>query len=971
MNTQADLTAKKPIEWWNKRLSFSFSESFFAIGKAAAFGAACNWSGTASNLIDALNNVSDQDKASAAAWLLIYRALEKTLLGLVNDYKDFFNDNCSEDELKRLAKYLEEELNVIEIELDFTFFNHPQKLPLFEQLKAPLYFWLCELGLKEHEANAFNERLRIHFILALHKCWLEKPSDYACIEEKLNSPFVKATQVEREWMQYHAWLQEQVNQRMFSEAFSLQQVYVRLRAFYLRKIDESYSNEDIEPKNADVLENTPGLEHSRDKYEKVVVDLHQELIDWTKNFDPDDSIRVISGGPGSGKSSFAKMFAAQVVTEAVNVAVLFVPLHHFAIDDDLSDAIERFVKYDLYLNHSPFDTKTGKDRLLLIFDGLDELSIHGKASIEAAEQFVGEVIAKLDRFNAQGLKRQALITGRDLSIQTNAHRLRGKKQIFHTLPYFMEEGDRTNYIDEKGLLAEDQRNLWWKNYGIAKNKPVHSMPDILSSVQLTPITREPLLNYLVALSYERERINFDEETTLNEIYSDLLRSVYERQWEGVRGRQHTSIETLEYEKFERVLEEIALTVWHGNGRTASEKDIFDKLESSNLKKYLKVFQESAMKGVSRLLTAFYFRQSDNNLSENKTFEFTHKSFGEYLIAKRLFRSIKHLHYNLTENEQDPDNGFNEIEALKRWAKITGPTAIDFHILNFLCIEVHNETPEALTELQKTFGKLLGLAVRKGMPMHELGNLDFRLMQTWSRNAEEMLLVVHSACALKTKKILKIDWQGMFSEWLLRIIGNESVFLPATKRYLQYLNLEYENFAFYNFTDANLTGSNLRNTNLYRANLHSANLDSVDFTDTNLKGAVLTRSKLRKAKIINADLKGAQFGIDFQDCGASLYRRTRIQRRGLRDILEDAILDGSDLEGAFLRGVRFAGTSLNGTNLKHTRLISDSVATDKFNEHTVFPEGIDRDECLEAHRAYILRSHERELYPEINTDHEDD
>jgi replication-associated recombination protein RarA len=43
---------------------------------------------------------------------------------------------------------------------------------------------------------------------------------------------------------------------------------------------------------------------------RVVVDLQAELEAWLRKADKDDAIRVICGGPGCGKSSFAKIFAA-------------------------------------------------------------------------------------------------------------------------------------------------------------------------------------------------------------------------------------------------------------------------------------------------------------------------------------------------------------------------------------------------------------------------------------------------------------------------------------------------------------------------------------------------------------------------------------------------------------------------------------------------------------------------------------
>ncbi|WP_392530247.1 hypothetical protein [Nostoc sp. C117] len=93
--------------------------------------------------------------------------------------------------------------------------------------------------------------------------------------------------------------------------------------------------------------------------------------------DRNDAIRVISGGLGSGKSSFTKIFAANQA-EKGKIPVLFIPLHHFEPSDDLVEAVGKFVRDDGFLRHNPLDKDKADSRLLIIFDGLDELAIQGK-----------------------------------------------------------------------------------------------------------------------------------------------------------------------------------------------------------------------------------------------------------------------------------------------------------------------------------------------------------------------------------------------------------------------------------------------------------------------------------------------------------------------------------------------------------------------------------------------------------------
>jgi hypothetical protein len=78
----------------------------------------------------------------------------------------------------------------------------------------------------------------------------------------------------------------------------------------------------------------------------------------------------------------------------------------------------------------------------------------------------------------------------------------------HVIPYFVSEADRHTFVDTEGRLSEDQRHQWWQNYAAAKGKAYDGLLEPLKIKQVIPITREPLLNYLVALSYERQHIAF-------------------------------------------------------------------------------------------------------------------------------------------------------------------------------------------------------------------------------------------------------------------------------------------------------------------------------------------------------------------------------------------------------------------------------------------------------------------------------
>ncbi len=229
------------------------------------------------------------------------------------------------------------------------------------------------------------------------------------------------------------------------------------------------------------------------------------------------------------------------------------------------------------------------------------------------------------------------------------------------------------------------------------------MPTELAQANLQDITAQPLLNYLVALSYMRGTVQISETSNLNEIYADLLGAVYERGWasdqhpelQGTRtvykrgwaDNQHPALQGIEESHFVRILEEVALAAWHGDGRTTTVKAIEAHCDNSGLKGLLAAFQEGTKAGVTRLLMAFYFRQSGSLSSGEKTFEFTHKSFGEYLTARRIVNGIDRIHTELERRRETFDGGWDERQALAYWAALCGPSAMDEYLFSFLCNEV--------------------------------------------------------------------------------------------------------------------------------------------------------------------------------------------------------------------------------------------------------------------------------------------
>jgi uncharacterized protein YjbI with pentapeptide repeats len=456
---------------------------------------------------------------------------------------------------------------------------------------------------------------------------------------------------------------------------------------------------------------------------------------------------------------------------------------------------------------------------------------------------------------------------------------------------------------------------------------------------LAEITAQPLLNFLLALSFTRGKIDFSQDVNLNLIYADLVAAVYERGYE--KRRPHTSIRHMSLEQFARVLEEIGLAAWHGDGRTTTVREIEEHCQASGVGKLLDIFQEGARAGITRLLAAFFFRQYGARASGDPTFVFTHKSFGEYLTARRVIRGVEKAVRELRRRADDPDEGWDEKEALKQWVQLCGPTAISDYLSGFIANEIGLRRVADVSLWQKEVNRLFNFMLRHGMPMELTQITPFKQAMFQSRNAEEALLVVLNICARSTQLISNIEVPDptAFGTWFKRIQGQRQGAQPAlAARSLSYLDLngiivlcadlhgsqlqqsklcraiaELAVFAFADLSETNLEGANLFSADFRYANLKGADLKAANLEGAHLEGAHLETASLQRAYLRGANLQGAHLE------GANLETAS-LQRANLRGAnLEGANLEGAHLEGANLEGANLRGANLRGANLEGANL----------------------------------------------------
>ena len=887
-------TAKKPLAFWNKPLKVELPGLFKVLAAAVATGFAFDWVKASAKAVEALTFVGFEKDPASLAWVLVRRSMTRAIYDLVAEACDLLGRQADPVQAALLDR-LDRALDEAEFRLDEKLFDRPTALEIVDRLRAPLTEWLQAHGLNESQAKSMAARLPTYFTYALYEDWRKNPAIHAPIKEALANPFTRAEERDQLWNAYSAWLQRQVDERMFEEPFGLSQVYVPLRACFERpKRDASERQEYVRAKLA------------HEEVEWVAVDLAGAIDAWREAADPHDAIRFISGGPGSGKSSFARMYAARLAGEGER-RVLFIPLHQFDLKADLAEAVDAFCRDREMIPEKILDAKTGEPRLLVLFDGLDELSKQGKLGAEIANDFLRQVEKKVESLNdnvPQGGKARLLVLlgGRPLAVQAHQNDFRKPGQILHALPYHLSDEEQEEYVDVSGLLAEDQRQVWWQRYGQAAGRDHPGMPEVFNRRDLDEITAQPLLNYLVALSYERKKLDFSREINLNRIYADLLEAVHEGTYQR---RQNLAIKGMELRDFERLLEEIGLATWHGDGRTTTVAAIQEHCQNAGVDRLLKVFEEEARAGVTRLLVAFFFHQHGQKQDGEKTFEFTHKTFGEYLTARRIIGAVIRMEEELATKERTLDRGWDERAALAHWVEVCGPSPLDLDLVRFLHAEVALRDAETAARWQAMFCKLIRSGIKLGLPVERPTlRLNYFEESKQAANAEEALLVFLNGCARHTGQVSRVEWPETekVGAWLSWIQSRRIFFYEKPSILEIYIGL-----------------INFRNCRLHSINFRGANLTGADLTNANLTNAVLTNAVLTNADLTNADLIYANL------TGANLTNANLTYAYPTYANLTRANLTNANLTGANLIYANLANANLTYANLTNADLTYANLA----------------------------------------------
>ncbi|MEP3786064.1 hypothetical protein [Ascidiaceihabitans sp.] len=642
------------------------------------------------------------------------------------------------------------------------------------------------------------------------------------------------------------------------ETVSLSEVYLHLRCFWHRRqIDED----------------------GKISITSHVDDLHKTAKDWLLH--GEDGLRVIGGGPGSGKSSFARAFAHQILQDNSH-RVIFVELQHLTFNADLFQALGTYVQYR---NTGVGDGSAGfyenplswaaddQTPVLLVFDGLDELSAQDTEARTLAKNFVDSVSSLLSMQRSSGRDIKAMILGRSSACQA-ALSSSDQGKLLHVAPiktladadfkldvtdHSPDHGpegrkDITWHVDDPQNLSElDQRPDYWRRWQKAKGLPAEDVPDSVTHEDMAELNVEPLLLHLLLISDFATTRWREAANNRNYVYEDILTKIYDRN----ATKPPMNKTDLSCDDFFRLMECLSLSAWRGGGRTGDEKSFGKLRKAYRVGKNWRRVIDLPIAHLENIALHIHTRLD----SERVGFSFIHKSFGEYLAGRAVFRTALYLVDRLSGDDEPAD-------AASKWAELFSFAPLTRPILRFLTDEARRfEHPDEMRGTVDALTEVFNHTLRNGFPIDVMSTPDvrYRDLEDRQRNAESTLVstlsVLAQAIPLPKGQTRVTNAQRVVPDWgrphfaaslFERIQPNGHLANPLSCARFDFSNTDMLGMIFH---DIKFDGCTFESASLNRAFMFECSLIGSNFRNSKNTGSLLFDCDYSEAVFEGGELSG--------------------------------------------------------------------------------------------------------------------
>ena len=759
---------------------------------------------------------------------------------------------------------------------------------------------LVQLGAKPEQANQIAEAVAKNTNRHMRTAIADAAPSIQRIAEWYRTG---GDQVFEKYLSIDSYLEEAIapcpHQPVFAERFTFNDIYVPLKAQALTSAGE-----------ADGTQESFVLEAWAQRF----------LNDSTKS----GQVMFVQGGPGRGKSVFCRMFADWVRRhEHPRWTPILIRLRDVVLlSNDFEETLAKAIDRDFAKTDSGWLTDRNVN-FLFILDGFDELLLEGRTS-SGLDRFLVQV----ERFQEQCARNseknhRVLITGRTLSLHAIERSLPNNLERVEILP--MDDDLQSQWFIKWGRLIGRNPNYL---KGILKDP---RLPD-----RLQELAREPLLLYLLGAMHRDGALRLEMFDGAEGAKAKVL--IYETALDWVLTQQrpdwlNRDIAELDTDSLRRILMEAGLCVVQSGMEFARISAIEQRLQQdSAAKQFLEAAQKKLATDETPLrnaLAAFYMqsgRQGEGSI------EFVHKSFGEFLCAERIVKSL----IDWCQPGRNREYDIQDAEFCWQVYDLLGCHVLTPEIVEYVTALLTKHEDTHLDLLHKRLydfywrwsdGEFID-APPENLPQQKMRLLreqmpdrDKRLGQRQvdihtGLNAMILLLELHR---------YGLSWAQKPTEKSVKTLKSLYPFHPCARlnprefdrdRLLKLVGISHciSCSAFKDLVGNFLYSSDLRRTALQHIDLSVANLSNADLSDAHLYGAFLLETNLCKANLEGANLIRAEFHaanlnnanlsntyLYDSDCSSADFRGANLQKTNL----SGANFDASDFSGADFSGAEFS------------------------------------------------------------------
>lgn len=896
---------------------------------SAAVHSLCPPSAVFSNLLKSLQQKVPHRDVNICTAFALQHAYLSALQTVLEQETPLFEARCdldapvvTEEGLRELTRQIEQ-LWIWKIEpLQLKFPDLPQEPLIKMGFETVTELWLkmrvFRHDIQAYEASNFARRISYQFYPQL----LQVVATYRDFYAPLAEHFQTAGYWESpEIGLYKASLLQLPAQPVLTETFALRDIYVDVNATHITQLNYrlrygASEAEAVEP------------------YEKgTPVPLMQAIL---HQLEDREHVVCIQAESGAGKTVFCRMLAARVAANYPEWLPILVDLRdeRFTIHRPLEEAVRAYLQPLFDLTPDLLQTR----RVLFILDGFDECTAVSDPG-ETLKQFFGNLSAFQTRCaQDHRWRHKIIITGRPIKIQ----------EIEPALP---ENFLRLNVEPMEHLQVIAWLSNWEKLFGphttnnfttLLENANVFQ-EDLNLPHPLQQVTGDPLCLYLLATMHRHgvlTQAEISETTTLTSLYHRVISWVcgaIGTHPDHQRSQRILSRQGLSPLEIRQVLQEIAFCIWH-EGQSWVPMTHLTTYLSSAVPQEAKKLLNSDLDGLHNLLISFAFQPQPG---ASQRIGFSHKSFGEYLAAEKMAKSLGQIGKSrpATEDGSQPQSPLQD--AAHRFYSVFGGKLLTDEMWEYVMnILTEQYTPDELVRLTERLYHLY-IEYSDGRWMNEdIARTQWGVLRRYEIPIDLLKFEVQVGinlfvllCLLywKTDGIFDICGRAQeetfdpnrFRKLLAfgEVVGTFGLFrrihhllkkVSMPEANLVCMNFRRANLQWANLQAAVLRDGNLRNANLQETNLQSADLRVASLQNTNLQKADLRNANLEDCDLRNADLTGANLE------GANLLCVEARDANFSQANLQKAVLYGANLQGANFQDAVMAGAIISQHQLERDR-----------------------------------------------------